>query len=67
MANFSCKPESSLLDYVLPYRMVVFNSLVAGTVVWIGYRASLTSHLSVIKTQVPFNDMESLSKTDYRF
>jgi hypothetical protein len=45
---------------------VIFTSLLAGTVVWISYRASLTSELSVAKKKLPFNDLESLSNTDYR-
>jgi hypothetical protein len=45
---------------------VIFTSLLAGTVAWIGYQASLTSELSVAKEKLPFNDLESLSNTDYR-
>jgi glucan phosphoethanolaminetransferase (alkaline phosphatase superfamily) len=43
--------------------LVIFTSLLAGTVVWISYRASLTSELAAAKKKLPFNDLESLSNT----
>jgi hypothetical protein len=66
MANFGGKPGLSKLDTIQSYRFVIFTSLLTGTVVWISYRASLTSELSVAKTKLPFNDLESLSRTDYK-
>jgi hypothetical protein len=66
MANFGGKPVPTKLDTIQSYRCVIFTSLLAGTVVWISYRASLTSDLSAAKMKLPFNDMESLSNTDYR-
>jgi hypothetical protein len=66
MANFGGNPVPSKLDTIQSYRFVIFTSLLAGTVVWISYRASLTSELSEAKKKLPFNDLESLSNTDYR-
>jgi hypothetical protein len=66
MANFGGKPVPSKFDTIQSYRFVIFTSLLAGTVVWISYRASLTSELSEAKKKLPFNDLESLSNTDYR-
>jgi hypothetical protein len=66
MANFGGKPVPSKFDTIQSYRFVIFTSLLAGTVVWISYRASLTSELSAAKKKLPFNDLESLSNTDYR-
>jgi hypothetical protein len=66
MANFGGKPVPSKFDTIQSYRFVIFTLLLAGTVVWISYRASLTSELSTAVTKLPFNDLESLSKTDYR-
>jgi hypothetical protein len=66
MANFGGKPVPSKFDTIQSYRFIIFTSLLAGTVVWISYRASLTSELSVEKKKFPFNDLESLSKTEYR-
>ena len=48
------------------YQMVSFVCLLAGVIIWIVYRASFTSELSVIKLNLPFNDLESLSKSDFK-
>ena len=48
------------------YQMVLFVCLLAGVITWIAYRASFTSELSVIKLNFPFNDLESLSKSDFK-
>jgi hypothetical protein len=66
MANFGGIPGPSKLETLQSYRFVIFTSLLAGTVVWIGYRASLTSELSAAKKKLPFNDLESLLNTEYR-
>ena len=48
------------------FQMVLFVCLLAGAMIWIAYRASFTSELSVIKLNLPFNDLESLSKSDFK-
>jgi hypothetical protein len=48
------------------HRIVLFDCLLVGSVIWMAYRASFTSELSVTKFKLPFNDLESLSKTGYR-
>jgi hypothetical protein len=47
------------------FRWTLFNCLLVGSVIWMSYRASLTSELSVIKTVDPFFDLQSLYETDY--
>ena len=49
------------------FQMVLFVCLLAGVIIWIVYRASFTSELSVIKLNLPFNDLESLSKSDFKW
>ena len=48
------------------FQMVLFVCLLAGVIIWVAYRASFTSGLSVIKLNLPFNDLESLSKSDFK-
>ena len=48
------------------YQIVLFDCLFIGSIVWISYQASLTSELSNIKLKLPFNDLETLLKSDYK-
>ena len=48
------------------YQIAVFVCLLAGSIVWIFYRAFLTSELSIIKWKQPFDDLESLLASDYK-
>ena len=63
-ANAGGKP--SKLQKTTVHRIVLFDCLLVGSVIWMAYRASLTSELSVAKLKLPFNDLGSLSKTDYK-
>ena len=63
-ANAGGKP--SKLQKNSAHRIVLFDCLLVGSVIWMAYRASFTSELSVTKLKLPFNDLESLSKTDYK-
>ena len=63
-ANAGGKPSS--IKKTASYKIVLFDCLLVGSVVWMAYRASFTSELSVKKLKLPFNDLESLSKTSYR-
>ena len=58
--------KSSKLQKNTIHRIVLFDCLLVGSVIWMAYRASFTSELSVKKLKLPFNDLESLSKTGYR-
>jgi hypothetical protein len=58
--------KSSKLQKNTIHRIVLFDCLLVGSVIWMAYRASFTSELSVKKLELPFNDLESLSKTGYR-
>ena len=63
-ANAGGKPSKLQKNTV--HRIVLFDCLIVGSVIWMAYRASFTSELSVKKLKLPFNDLESLSKTDYK-
>ena len=47
------------------YKMILFTTLFFGNVVWMGYQASLTVDLSMPTNKLPFNDLESFSKSDW--
>jgi hypothetical protein len=66
MTNFGGKPGPTKLDYIQAYRVAIFAGLICGSVLWISYRAFLTSELAVLKKVFPFNDLESLATTDYK-
>ena len=63
-ANAGGKPSKLQKNTV--HRIVLFDCLIVGSVIWMAYRASFTSELSVKKLKLPFNDLESLTKTSYR-
>ena len=63
-ANIGGKPSTVQPNYA--HRLVLLFRLLAGSIVWMTYRASLTTELSIIKTNLPFNDMESLLISDYK-
>ena len=63
-SNFGGKPASVHKNN--SYQIAVFVCLFAGSIVWIFYRAFLTSELSIIKWKQPFNDLESFLASDYK-
>ena len=65
MANFGGRPFPLKIDILNSYKSLVFTSLLGGVIIWIFYRGQLTSKLSVKLKKYPFNDLESLSKTNY--
>ena len=65
LANLGKPPFPSKIDNFNSYKSLIFTSLLGGVVIWISYQAQLTSKLSIDLTKFPFNDLESLSKTNY--
>ena len=63
-SNFGAE-HSSVIKSVI-YDIVLFDCLLVGSVVWMAYQASLVSELSVIKYKLPFIDLESLYRSDYK-
>ena len=63
-ANAGGKPSS--VKKSSSYKIVLFDCLLVGSVVWMAYRASFTSELSIVKLKLPFNDLESLLRTDFK-
>ena len=67
MGYFGGKPQATAIDSRRSYKAVVFTSLLGGVVVWIAYRSFLTAELAVVIKKYPFTDLESLSKTDWKY
>ena len=67
IAFFGGKPTATKIDSKKSYRSIIFISLLSGSIVWIFYRAYLTAELAIRIKKYPINDMESLSKTDWRY
>ncbi len=64
--NFGGKPKDLPKKIQTHDRIGVTTCLLAGSVIWISYRASMTSELSVTKIKHPFIDLETLLETDYK-
>ena len=67
IAFFGGKPTPTAIDSKRSYKAVVFTSLLAGVVMWIAYRSYLSAALAISFKSYPFTDMESLSKTDWKY
>ncbi len=65
VVNVGGKPKNQMANKTESNKLVLFTCLLTGTVMWIGYRASLTSELSAKKIQYPFNSIEELYETDF--
>ena len=52
--------------YTQAWKIIIFDCLLVGVIMWMAYRASFTSELSVIRLNMPFTDLESLSKTNFK-
>ena len=60
------KPNHTKVDSKPGYKVIVFSSLLCGSIIWICYRSSLTAELSVSLKKYPFHNMDTLSKTKWR-
>ena len=63
-ANAGGKPSS--IHKSTTYRIIMFECLLAGVIIWMAYRASFTSELSVIKLKLPFHDLVTFFKSDFK-
>ena len=64
MFYFNGKPSAARIS-LTSYKLASFVALLGAVVVWISYRSSLTSQLSVEIKKYPFNDLDSLSESNY--
>ena len=61
------KPTPTPIDKKSSYKTMIMATLLCGTITWIAYRGHLNSELAVFRKNYPFNDMESFSKTNWRY
>ena len=67
-ANFGNGNFESMPNFGIDAPRVIFLTvLVMGNAIWISYNGSLLSGLITPNIIKPFNDLESLSKSNYRF
>ena len=66
-AFWGSKPFAHKIDPIPSYKMTIFTSLLCGTIIWIAYRSSLTSELSIVIDTYPFSDLESFSNTEWKY
>ena len=63
---FGGEPSGTAIDSKRTYKFIVFVSLLGGIIIWIAYQSCLTAKLAVDIKKYPFNDIYSLSKTNWR-
>ena len=54
------------IDKKTSYKTMIIVTLLCSTIVWIAYRARLSSMLAIQKKKYPFHNMEGFSKTNWR-
>ena len=65
-SNFGGKPKDPMpSSHTDTNKMLLFSTLIVGTVIFMGYRAAIISELSTEVKQYPFNSLESLLASDY--
>ncbi len=67
VSNFGMKSPLMELSSGTSTRILVLFVFMTGNVMFMAYRASLTSELSVRKYTSPFNNFEELLDSDYRY
>ncbi len=63
-ANFGRRPSDAYKKSLFN-RILVSTCLLTGVVVWIAYRASMTSELADVKLKFPFDSLETLLSSDF--
>ena len=67
IANLGGKPNIfPSLDSRKSYKIIVFISLLCGTMTWISYRARMNAVLSIRSKPLPFTDLDSMAETDWK-
>ena len=58
--------SNTSIDERKSYKVTSFISLLGGMIIWIAYQSFLTAELAIVSNKFPFNDIESLSRTDFK-
>ncbi len=65
-ANFSGKPKGPMANKKEAFKIVILTCLLAGTVIWMQYRASMTSDLSIVRVKYPFTSLAGILGTPFK-
>jgi hypothetical protein len=70
-ANLGGKPSASGQPLIGigkgVHKIIIFLCILAGSLNWMAYRGSITSELSIIKKTLPFNDLNGLAKSNFKY
>ena len=67
IAYFGGKPTKKSFDTQTPYKIIILTSLLCGSLIWISYRSHLTSALFIKRKELPFTDLKTFLKTNWRY
>ena len=65
-ANFGNASFEPITDKFQSLQMVIFVAMITGNIIWIAYNGALLSKLIEPRFDKPFQDLESLAKSNYR-
>ena len=65
-ANFGNASFEPITDKFQSLQMVIFVAMIIGNIIWIAYNGALLSKLIEPRFDKPFQDLESLAKSNYR-
>ena len=58
----------TIIESIITFKTILLASSLVGIVIWMSYRASITSHLSVREQKMPFTTLAELADNEhYRF
>ena len=63
--NFGGTPFQSKTDYIASYKTLIFVFMLDGLVLWTTYQSVIYTDLSRPRIKNPFNDLNTLAKSDY--
>ena len=65
MTNFSGSYSDTDIDFSFSYQLIKCMSLFSSIVIWLTYSGFLITILTLSIVKVPFEDLETLSKSTY--
>lgn len=67
ISKFGGKPLKHKIENITSYKVLLFATFLDGVVFWASYRGFLFYALSSKHPKYPFNDLNSLIESDYRY
>ena len=63
--NLGGTPFQAKTDHITSYKTLVFVFMMDGLVFWTTYQSVMYTNLSIPLIKIPFNDLDTLAKSDY--